>query len=155
MDVTIERVAHPTDEIQDLVAELDRALAGPYRPEQRHALSFDQLFDENVLFFQARLGGAVVGCGGVAFYAGFAEVKRMFTRPEARRQGVAMAVLRHLETEARSAGYSVLRLETGIHQLESLALYERAGFERCEPFGEYRSLSPGAIETSVFFEKRV
>ena len=155
MDVTIERVAYPTDEIRNLVAELDRALAGPYRPEQRHALSFDQLFDESVLFVQARLGGTVVGCGGVAFDAGFAEVKRMFTRPEARRRGVAMAVLRHLETEARSAGYSVLRLETGIHQLEALALYERAGFERCEPFGDYRSLPPRAIETSVFFEKSV
>ena len=155
MDVTIERVARPTNEIRDLVAELDRALAGPYRPDQHHALSFDQLFDENVLFFQARLGGAVVGCGGVAFYADFAEVKRMFTRPEARRQGVAMAVLHHLETEARNAGYSVLRLETGIHQHESLALYERAGFERCEAFGDYRSLSPGAIKTSVFFEKTV
>ena len=95
MDVTIERVGHPSDEIRELVVELDRAFAGPYRPEQHHALSFDQLFDDNVLFFQARLGGAVVGCGGVAFYAGFAEVKRMFTRPEARRQGVAMAVLHH------------------------------------------------------------
>ena len=155
MEVTIERVAHPTDEIRNLVAELDRALAGPYRPEQHHALSFDQLFDESVQFVQARLGGTVVGCGGVAFYAGFAEVKRMFTRPEARRQGVAMAVLRHLEAEARSAGYSVLRLETGIHQLEALALYERARFERCEPFGDYRRLAPRAIETSVFLEKSV
>jgi putative acetyltransferase len=155
MDVRIERVTHPTDEIRELVAELDRALAGPYQPEQHHALAFDQLFDENVLLFQARLGGALVGCGGVAFYAGFAEVKRMFTRPQARRKGVAMAVLRHLETEARSAGYAVLRLETGMYQLESLALYERAGFERCEPFGDYRSLPPAAIETSVFFEKPI
>lgn len=155
MDVTIERVTHPSDEIRELMAELDRALAGPYLPEQHHALPFDRLFDDNVRLFQARLGGALVGCGGVAFYTAFAEVKRMFTRPEARRRGVATAVLRHLETESRGAGYSVLRLETGMHQLESLALYERAGFERCDPFGDCRSLPPRAIETSVFFEKRV
>jgi putative acetyltransferase len=31
-----------------------------------------------------------------------------------------------------------LRLETGISQLEALGLYERAGFRRRGPFGEYR-----------------
>ena len=107
------------------------------------------------MFFQARLDGTVVGCGGVAFYADFAEVKRMFTRPEARRQGVATAVLLQLEQEARSAGYSVIRLETGKYQHESLALYESAGFERCGSFGDYMGMPPGAIETSVFFEKRL
>ena len=45
MDLTIERVTAETDEIRQLIAELDRALAGPYLPEQRHALSLDQLFD--------------------------------------------------------------------------------------------------------------
>jgi putative acetyltransferase len=30
-----------------------------------------------------------------------------------------------------------VRLETGIHQLAAIALYERAGFESIPPFGEY------------------
>jgi putative acetyltransferase len=155
VELTIERVPGPTDEIRQLLAELDRALAGPYLPEQRHALSLDQLFDRNVRFFAARLDGAAVGCGGVAFYDGYAEVKRMFTRPAARRLGVAMALLRHLESEARSAGHSVVRLETGMYQAEAIAFYERAGFERCDAFGDYLDLPPRAVETSVFYEKMI
>ena len=155
MDLTIERVSAATDEIRRLIAELDRALAGPYLPEQHHALSLDQLFDANVRFFAARLDGVAVGCGGVAFYDGYAEVKRMFTRPTARRKGVAKALLRHLEGEAQRAGHSVLRLETGMYQAEALEFYERAGFERCSAFGDYLDLSPQAVETSVFYEKSI
>jgi putative acetyltransferase len=39
---------------------------------------------------------------------------------------------------ARMSGLSVLRLETGIHQPEAIGLYERLGFERRAPFGDYR-----------------
>jgi putative acetyltransferase len=155
VDLTIERVSVATDEIRQLVAELDRALAGPYLPEQHHALSFERLFGSNVRFFAARVDGVAVGCGGVALYDGFAEVKRMYTKPTARRQGVATAVLRHLEAEAKRAGYSVLRLETGMHQAEAIEFYSREGFERCAAFGEYASMSPQAIETSVFYEKSI
>ena len=155
MEVTIERVPAATEEILQLLVELDRALSGPYLPEQRHALSLDQLFEDNVRFFAARHDGVAVGCGGVAIYDGFAEVKRMFTRPTARRQGVATAVLRHLEGEAKRAGYSVLRLETGMYQTEAIEFYSRAGFERCDAFGEYVSMSRQAIETSVFYEKLI
>jgi putative acetyltransferase len=154
-DVKIERVPAATGEIRELVSELDQALAGPYRPEQHHGLSFDRLFDDHVRFFVARLDGRLVGCGGIGLYDGFAEVKRMFTRPEARRRGVATALLRHLEGEARAAGYSVLRLETGVYQPEALGFYERAGFERRGPFGEYAAMPPGSIETSVFYEKTI
>ena len=110
---------------------------------------------DNVRFFAARLDGVAVGCGGVAFYDGYAEVKRMFTRPIARRRGVAAALLERLEGEARGAGHSVLRLETGMYQEEAIGFYERAGFERCAAFGDYLDLSPQAIETSVFYEKSI
>jgi putative acetyltransferase len=135
VDVTIERVPAPTDEVRQLLTELDEALSG-YTPEQRHALSLDQLFEDDVRFFAARLDGAAIGCGGVAFYDGFAEVKRMFTRPAARRKGVAAALLRRLEDEARDAGHSVLRLETGAYQDEAIGFYERDshGVNAVSPF---------------------
>jgi putative acetyltransferase len=154
VDVTIERVPAATDEVRRLLVELDEALSG-YSPEQRHALSVDQLFADNVHFFAARLDGIAVGCGGVAFYDSFAEVKRMYTRPTVRRKGVAAGLLARLEEEARAAGHSILRLETGMYQAEAIAFYERAGFERCEAFGDYLDLSPQAIETSVFYEKSI
>jgi putative acetyltransferase len=153
--VTIERVSAPTDEVRHLIAELDQALTGPYLPEQHHYLPLEQLFEDNVRFFVARVDDTAVGCGGVALYDGFAEVKRMYTRTTIRRQGVASALLRRLEDEAKGAGYSLLRLETGVHQAEALGFYERAGFERCDPFGDYAVMPPRSIETSVFYEKSI
>jgi putative acetyltransferase len=153
MHLTIEHMAVATDEVRQLIAELDTALAGDYLPEQHHAVSFEQLFGGNVRFFVARVDGVAVGCGGVAFYDGFAEVKRMYTRRTARRRGVAAGVLRRLEHEARTAGYSILRLETGRYQTEAIAFYLREGFERFVAFGDYASMTPRSIETSVFCQK--
>jgi putative acetyltransferase len=155
MDLTIEHMKVATGDVRQLIAELDIALAGNYLPEQHHAVSLEQLFDGNVRFFVARADGVAVGCGGVGFYDGFAEVKRMYTRPTARRMGVAAGILRRLEREAREAGYSVLRLETGRYQTEALAFYLREGFERCDAFGDYASMTPRSIETSVFCQKTI
>ena len=155
MNLTIEHMEVATDEVRQLIAELDTALAGDYLPEQRHAVSLERLFGGNVRFFVARADGVAVGCGGVAFYDGFAEVKRMFTRPTARRMGVAACVLRRLEGEARTAGYSILRLETGKYQAEAIAFYLREGFERCDAFGDYASMALLSIETSVFCQKTI
>jgi len=49
----------------------------------------------------------------------------------------------------------VLRLETGVYQREAIGFYERAGFERCEAFGDYAEMAPESIETSVFYEKSI
>jgi putative acetyltransferase len=153
--VAIERVFVPSDEIRELIDELNVALSGPYLPEQHHSVPFEQLFDGTVRFFVARVDGVAVGCGGVALDDGFAEVKRMYTRPTARRQGVATGLLRRLEDEAKGAGYSTLRLETGMYQDEANAFYSREGFEVCDAFGVYAAMTATEIETSVFYEKPI
>jgi putative acetyltransferase len=66
---------------------------------------------------------------------------------------VAKALLRRLEAEARAAGFTLLRLETGVYQAEALRFYEGAGFRRCGAFGPYAGLPPRAIELSLFYEK--
>ena len=153
MDITIELVSAATAEVTELLGELDAVLAGPYAADQRHALSIEQLFEPNVRFFVARLDGAAVACGGVGFYDGYAELKRMYSKPSVRGRGVAKALLRRLEEEARVAGAALLRIETGVHQEEALRFYEGAGYRRCGPFGPYAAMPPRAIELSVFYEK--
>ncbi len=155
MEIEIESVTAPTPELRQLLKELDEALSGPYSPDQRHALSVDQLFRPNVRFFVARLGGAAVACGGVAFLDGYGEVKRMYSKPSVRGRGVAKALLLRIEAETRDAGLSLLRIETGVYQEEALRFYEGAGFRRCGPFGPYAALPSHAIETSLFYEKTV
>ncbi|MCI0549354.1 MAG: GNAT family N-acetyltransferase, partial [Anaerolineae bacterium] len=41
-------------------------------------------------------------------------------------------------------------LETGIYQIQAISLYERFGFERCGPFGEYKD-----DPLSIYFEKHL
>ena len=79
-----------------------------------------------------------VACGGVRVVeAGVAELKRMYVAPAVRRRGIARALLGRLEGEAHALGALVLRLETGLHQPEAIALYESAGYAKTEPFGYY------------------
>ena len=144
-----------TEDVRMLVGELEATLAAGYLPEQRHGLALDAIFQPQIRFFVARLDGAAVGCGGVALFDDFAEVKRMYVRELARGQGVAQAVLARIEDEVRGAGLVVLRLETGDRQLAAMRMYERAGFARCAAFGDYAAMRRAAIVTSVFFEKRV
>ena len=77
----------------------------------------------------------------------------MYTRPVARGRGIAKAVLHKIEDEARGAGVTVLRLETGTQQREAMGLYERMGFRLRGPFGPYAAMPARNIETSLFFEK--
>src|ERR1700753_926009 len=82
--VRIEIVPTATEEVRALVDELEILLSAAYSPEQRHGLSLDAIFQPHIRFFLARLRGAAVGCGGVALFSGFAEVKRMYVREAAR-----------------------------------------------------------------------
>src|SRR5215472_4467022 len=152
-EIAIELVSAATDDVRALIGELDRILAAEYTPEQRHGLPFDAIFQPGVRFFLARSNGAAVGCGGVAFFADFAEVKRMYVREAARGRGVAQSLLARIEKEARDAGLFWLRLETGTRQRAALTFYRRAGFQPCAAFGAYATMAAPAIATSVFLEK--
>jgi len=154
-EIRVEAVGTATDEVRDLIDELDRTLAREYLPEQRHGLRLDEIFQPNMRFFIARLGRVAVGCAGVALFPTFGELKRMYVRDNARGQGIARALLSRIELETKNSGLDVLRLETGEQQLAAMRLYERAGFRRCDAFGHYASMTPGAIATSVFLEKRL
>jgi putative acetyltransferase len=153
--ITIELAPKATDEVRTLIDELDRFLSAEYSPEQRHGLTLEAIFQPHIRFFLARLDGAAVGCGGVALFADFAEVKRMYVRDEVRGRGVAQALLARIEAEARQAGLTHLRLETGERQPAALRFYARAGFQPCAAFGIYATMPPRAITTSVFMEKRL
>jgi putative acetyltransferase len=154
-DVTVELVPAATDEVRILVDELEQVLAAEYPPEQRHGLALDAIFQPHIRFFVARLEGAAVGCGGVAFLGDFAEVKRMYVRDAARGCGVAPALLARIERDAREAGVALLRLETGVRQHAALRFYERKGFLPCAIFGDYAAMAPHAITNSIFMEKRL
>jgi putative acetyltransferase len=95
---------------------------------------------DNVPFFLvARTpDGTAVGCGGLRpLGAGGLEIKRMFVLPALRGQGVATAILRRIEEEARTLGCPELLLETGTEQPDAMRFYEREGYRRIDNFGHY------------------
>jgi putative acetyltransferase len=134
-----------------LIEALDAYANALYPPESNHLLDIASLCAPAVTFLVVRDGTEAVGCGAVLRDArGWGEVKRMYVRPDQRGRGVGRDLLSEVEGIARANGLPLLRLETGIHNTEALALYRRAGFVECGPFGDY---APDPL--SVFMEKRV
>ena len=153
MTLHIQRATAPTPDVVELVTELETELSAYYPPEQRHGLSLDRLFQPHIHFVIARQDGRGVGCGGIAFFSGFAELKRFYVRPGLRGRGIADTILRQLADVAVAGGHTMLRLETGTAQQAALRFYERSGFVRCAAFEPYASMPANAIATSVFMEK--
>lgn len=149
MSLLIRRESPASPDAISLIDELEAHLAARYPAQSRHGYSVDKLLREGVAFFVARVEGEPVGCGGVqSFDDGSGELKRMYVRPALRGQGVAKALLARLVAHAADEGAGVVRLETGVHQHEAIALYRGAGFEAIGPFGDYRE-----DPNSVFLEK--
>ena len=151
MTATIIPERPNTADSQMLIAELKEHLAPFYPATSRHGYSVEKLIKQGVAFFVTRVDGVPAGCGGVKFFGTeYAELKRMFVRPEFRGLGLAKLMVEHLEAYTREHQIKTLRLETGIHQLEAIGLYERMGFKNIPPFGEYVD-----DPLSKFFEKKI
>jgi putative acetyltransferase len=149
MHIELETPDQP--DVKAMLARLDAYCAALYPAESNHLLEVSALLRPEVRFLVARDGQRrALGCGAVVQHAGYGEVKRMFVDETARGQGIGRALLEQLALHAVAAGLHVLRLETGIHQPEAIALYERFGFTPRTPFGDY-----GLDPLSIFMEKRL
>lgn len=105
-----------------------------------HALDVEGLRVPAITFWSVREGGALLGCGALReLDRAHGEIKSMRTATEARRRGVARAMLAHILDEARRRGYARLSLETGSQPAfePARSLYRSAGFVPCPPFGDY------------------
>jgi putative acetyltransferase len=153
--IEIAAISSPTDEVRLLVGELNDELGALYSVEQRHGLALDALFQPNIRFFVARDGGQPAGCGGIALFDGFAEIKRMYVRTHLRGQGVADTIMAQLVAETAQAGLTLLKLETGVYSGAAIQFYRRCGFAVCAAYEPYSEMPPHAIVTSVFMEKTI
>jgi putative acetyltransferase len=144
MRISIERAGAPG--VRELLELSDAFHAALYPPEGNYLLSVDEL--RNAAVVVVRVDGEAVGMGALVTKDGYAEIKRMFVRPEARGTGTADGILHLLEATARAAKVDTLRLETGPLQPAALMFYERHGFTRIPAFGDYPD-----SEHSVFYGK--
>ena len=134
-----------------LISELEAHLDPLYPKTSRHGYSVEKLMNQGVAFFVTRCDEVAAGCGGIELFGKeYGEIKRMYVRPQFRGLGLARLMLDHLAAYAQEHNVFLLRLETGIHQKEAIALYEGMGFQRISPFGEYKE-----DPLSRFYEKRI
>lgn len=123
----------------ELVLELLIDLAERYGGPDPDEPSPSDLAPPRGAFLVAWMGTEAVGCGGLRARDGdIGEIKRMYTRPTARRLGVARALLAGVEQRASELGYRRLVLETGTKQPEAIGLYRTSGYELIEPYGQYQ-----------------
>jgi GNAT superfamily N-acetyltransferase len=151
MNIVITKERPDTPDAIQLIEELEGELEGFYPSESRHGYSVEKLIKQGVAFFVTRKDGVPAGCGGVQFFDNeYGELKRMYVRPAFRGLGLAKLMLENLSSYAKENGIYLLRLETGIHQKDAIALYRGWGFNEIAHFGEYQE-----DPLSLFFEKKL
>lgn len=138
-------------EVLSMLERLDAYCAALYPADSNHLMDIGALMGGDVLFLVARdVDGGAVGCAALVNRGGYGEIKRMFVDERRRGLGTGRKLMEHIALFASMSGLRDLKLETGIHQPEAIGLYERCGFVRCAPFGDYQ---PDPL--SVFMEKRL
>jgi ribosomal protein S18 acetylase RimI-like enzyme len=118
-------------DFQDFEAEM-QALPGPYAAPTGAILL-------------AEADGDVAGVVAVKPLDedGVCEMKRLYVRPDYRRQGVGYALARAVIDVAEDLGYDVMRLDTVASMTAARSLYRSLGFERRDAY--YHNPLPGAV----------
>jgi putative acetyltransferase len=141
----IRRERPDQPEVEALIAALDGYLMSLYPPEANHILDVQALLGADVAFLVARDGEQAVGTAAYRRMPGepetdgvaYGEVKRMYVDPAYRGRRLGVQLLGALEDGLRADSCRLAVLETGRHQHEAVALYERCGYTERAAFGGY------------------
>lgn len=141
MDWTFHEGDVGSPDVQELLELHFRDMRAISPPDACHVLPANGLSEPGMTFWSVREGGQLLGVGALKELGpAHGEVKSMRTTSEALGRGVGKAMLDHILKEARARGYRRISLETGSTPQfgAALHLYEREGFVRCGPFGDYK-----------------
>lgn len=128
------------DDVRQLLAQHFSEMRAGSPPSACHVLPIEGLMAPDIRFFTLREDRQLLGCGALKrLQSGHGEIKSMRTTNASLGRGVGKAVLDHIVAVSRSEGFSRLSLETGSTEQFAAAtrLYEKEGFQRCGPFGDY------------------
>jgi putative acetyltransferase len=154
VDLSITMADPNADDVRALLARHLAFASGESPPEHVHALPGAAWTDPGLTLYGARRDGSLLGVGAIRRLDDtHAELKAMHTRAEARGQGIGQAMLAHLLRVARGCGYHRVSLETGTMAAfaPARAMYRKAGFRPCPPFGAY-TVNPYSVCMTLALE---
>lgn len=157
MSIVIDRVMTATPDLAEFLLAHHADMAGTAPVESQHALPLAGLLVPGVRLFTARDGGVLVATGALAAMTDdddHEELKSMRTDPARRGRGLGSLMVEALLADARDRGVRRVSLETGSADFfrPAHALYARAGFRECGPFGAY-AVDPHSTFMSVELEE--
>ena len=128
--VELEAVPNTDPAVLTLASAQQAELAAMYGEDQPLVA-----LHPDISFILLRLEGVPAGCVGLQPVGpGLGEIKRMYVEPSSRGWGLSRILLDAVESAARTAGLTRLRLETGTRQTEAIALYTRHGYTPTPPY---------------------
>ena len=125
--------------LREYMAEMVRRWYGrPERPGEVDAALAEDPSDDLVapsgLLVLARRDGRLAGCAGLRWQPDWAELTRVYVRPEHRGAGGGAALLAAVEAYAVGGGETRIRLDTRSDLVEARALYARHGYREIPAF---------------------
>jgi putative acetyltransferase len=148
--INLTRTDSGNQDFVDLVKHLDAELAELDGSEHAFYAQLNKT-DKIKHVIVAYENDEPIGCGAIREYSPtIMEVKRMYTLPESRGNGIATKILNELEKWAYELSYHKCILETGWRQPDAIRLYEKNGYKRISNYGKYVEM-----ENSVCFEKGI
>ena len=144
------RTTNKDPQLQKLIKALDTDLAISDGDDHAFYTQYNGLekIKHVILGF---LENQAIACGAIKKYSNDCmEIKRMYVQPDYRGRAYAVSVLNELESWAKELGYTHCILETGLNQAAAIRLYQKAGYERIENYGQY-----AGVEKSLCFKKHI
>lgn len=146
--ISIKRTTSDNEDFGNVVVQLDAYLKVLDGEDHTFYAQFNKtsLLKNAVICYE---NDKAVGIGAYKeFEPKVAEIKRMYTLPEYRGNGIAKAILTELEAWAKEENYTSSILETGFLQHDAIGLYQKLGYTVIENFGQYVG-----VENSVCMKK--
>jgi GNAT superfamily N-acetyltransferase len=135
--ITIKRTESSDPDFPLLIALLNQELRERYGALQSVYDQYNHIINLETVVI-AYCNDIPSGCGCFKkFDDETVEIKRMFVKREERKQGIASSILSELEVWAKEDGYTYTVLETANKQHESIALYQKLGYEVIPNYGQY------------------
>jgi putative acetyltransferase len=139
MDIRIGELRN--EDVIILLNEHHKDMLSHSPPESVHALDLSALESPDLTFWSLWVNQELAGIGALKeLNKEHGEIKSMRTSAKQLRKGIARKLLEHIINQANTRSYKKLSLETGTMDafLPAQKLYQKFGFQECEPFGGYK-----------------